>query len=197
MEERGETPGNIETRLKRVEMELDFAPFCDYLILNDDVEAASHRLEAIILAERSRRDLLNLRVDAHLPRHRFAYGGTCIPAYNGDVLVRDEAPRLPTFLPVPGELPHEAALRALAKALSLEVSADNLFPAVQSGDFAPPLVVEMVQQPQFEQITFYYLYLLPERIAAPEGCEWIPCPDAPLPPKVIEACLDSQVAQKS
>lgn len=61
MQIRGEAEEEIEKRLRRVEMEMQFAPECDYLIINDDITRASEILYAIILAERSHRDLLKLK----------------------------------------------------------------------------------------------------------------------------------------
>lgn len=61
MEKRGESEAEIETRMKRVPMEMAYAPQCDYLITNDEVNKASETLYGIILAERSHRELLKLR----------------------------------------------------------------------------------------------------------------------------------------
>lgn len=61
MHKRGESDDEIEKRLERVDMELNYAPECDYLILNDDVEHAADVLKAIIIAERSHRAVLKLR----------------------------------------------------------------------------------------------------------------------------------------
>lgn len=61
MEKRGESQAEIEKRMQRVAMEMDYAPNCDYLITNDDVDRAGEILYSIIVAERSRRDLLKLR----------------------------------------------------------------------------------------------------------------------------------------
>jgi guanylate kinase len=61
MNKRGENPIEIEKRMKRVEMEMAYAPECDYLIINDEMEKASEILYGIVLAERARRELLKLR----------------------------------------------------------------------------------------------------------------------------------------
>ncbi|MBI1280300.1 MAG: hypothetical protein GC179_19395 [Anaerolineaceae bacterium] len=61
---RGETQAEIDTRLKRVEMEMEYAPQCDYLITNyhNQLTQSSAILYGIILAERSRRELNRLRI---------------------------------------------------------------------------------------------------------------------------------------
>lgn len=61
MEERGENAEEIDLRLRRVAMELQFAPQCDYLITNDDFDSAAATLGGIVLAEFSRRDIKKLR----------------------------------------------------------------------------------------------------------------------------------------
>lgn len=61
MQTRGEPQAEIEKRMQRVEMEMRYAPQCDYLITNHEVEVASEALYAIVLAERSRRELRKLR----------------------------------------------------------------------------------------------------------------------------------------
>lgn len=62
MHNRGESEAEIQKRMQRVEMEMRYAPECDYLITNDSIERASDILRGIILAEYSRRDLKRLRI---------------------------------------------------------------------------------------------------------------------------------------
>src|SRR5205085_12604603 len=61
---RGESQDEIDTRLQRVEMEMQYAPQCDYLITNyqDQLKQSSAILYGIVLAERSRRALEQLRL---------------------------------------------------------------------------------------------------------------------------------------
>ena len=61
---RGETQEEIDVRLQRVEMEMQYAPQCDYLITNfqDQLEQSSAILYGIVLAERSRRAMEQLRL---------------------------------------------------------------------------------------------------------------------------------------
>ncbi len=63
---RGESQAEIDTRLQRVEMEMQYAPQCDYLITNyqDQLKQSSAILYGIVLAERSRRALQQLRIKA-------------------------------------------------------------------------------------------------------------------------------------
>lgn len=67
LQQRGETAEEIAKRLERVSMEMSYAPQCDYLIENDDQDDATFTLHAIITAERSRRQLHNLRITQPAP----------------------------------------------------------------------------------------------------------------------------------
>jgi guanylate kinase len=69
MQTRGESEAEIEKRMRRVNMEMQYAPSCDYLITNEkgNAEKASDILHGIVLAERSHRDLLKLRAEKNLP----------------------------------------------------------------------------------------------------------------------------------
>ncbi len=61
---RGESQDEIDRRLQRVEMEMQYAPQCDYLITNyqDQLKQSSAILYGIVLAERSRRAMEQLRL---------------------------------------------------------------------------------------------------------------------------------------
>lgn len=62
MRDRGDAEEEIHKRLARVRIEMPYAPSCDYLIVNGDFDTAVDTLRAIILAERSKRALLRLRL---------------------------------------------------------------------------------------------------------------------------------------
>ena len=54
---RGDHPDEIERRLGRVAFEMQFAPLCKYLIVNDDLDTAAAELMSVITAERRQRAL--------------------------------------------------------------------------------------------------------------------------------------------
>ncbi len=94
----------IARRLHRADFEMLFAPQCDYLIINADVDQACRELIGIIYAEQSRRNLAHLTVSALI--------------YNaaGQVVVSDQAdntapPIPPKDFPLPGETAYQTALR--------------------------------------------------------------------------------------
>ncbi len=169
-----ETEEEIASRMERVNMEMAYAPLCDYLIVNADAQAAAQTLWGIILAENSRRALLNLRVERNLPRHRFAFAATVLPCYRTEVLYAIDEPHFPTALLSLGEWPHEAALRALSQALNITTSAERLSETqLGAGNFVPPIAVQSRHCEHYEQIVFVYQYRLPNRIEASEGWKWI------------------------
>lgn len=194
MQARGETQAEIEKRMKRVEMEMSYAPLCDYLITNDEnnIEHASEILYGIVLAERSRRDLVNLRADRELPRHKLAYVTTVIPLCEEDVLYQGSEPHFPTAQLAHGELPHEAALRALNQEFGLSVSQANLYPSdysslMNTDILISPIVTENHTEAHHQQIVFYYLYRLPDRINPPQGWNYMPFQGVTLPDALRQA----------
>ena len=47
---RGDDAEEIERRLRRIPFEMQFAPMCDYLIINDQLEVAASELISVIIA---------------------------------------------------------------------------------------------------------------------------------------------------
>lgn len=181
---RGENEQEIARRMHRVGLEIAYAPLCDYLIINDNMARATELLYGIVLAERSRRDLLNLRVDAVLPRHPFIYSGGVVPVFSEEVLGPDKSPYFITAQIAHGELPHEAALRVLATKLNIFTKPDRLINNQSDSEFISPISVESIGHPGYREVSFVYLYSLPERIAAPDGWQWQPVENCELPPAV-------------
>jgi guanylate kinase len=176
MRARGETEAEIAKRMRRVKMEMEYLPQCDYLILNEKLEDSAEILKAIILAERSRRALINERSQRQLPRHKFAFMTVVIPVCGEEVLHRTEIPHFPVVPLAQGEYPHEAALRALAQSLAIHTEVENLHEPPsddQWSDVILPVNLETKSQEHFQQFTFVYLYRMAERIPAPAGWQWV------------------------
>lgn len=191
METRGEKPEEIAKRLRRVDMEMQYAPLCDYLIINGDFNEASELLYAIVLAERSRSALLNLRVERDLPRHKFTYAAMTVPVHGQDVLCKDSEPHFPTAPITHGEFPHDAALRAIRQELGFMPSAEQLSHGRQAQDALLPVTMVSVSQEHFQEFIFIYVYFMPERIITPpEHWRWTPCQQANLPPEVLDIILN-------
>ncbi|MEO0565505.1 MAG: hypothetical protein AAF125_25585, partial [Chloroflexota bacterium] len=140
LRQRGETTEEIEKRLERIPLEMSYAALCDYLIINEDLDRATETLYGIILAERSRRHLLNLRARKSYPRHRVHQMSAVVVMRNNQVLTSTgEIPMMPI---APGEFPEESALRAIPKSISVEI--DSV------------LGITTSTETHFDQLTFWY-----------------------------------------
>jgi guanylate kinase len=170
-----ETDAEIASRMERVKMEMSYAPLCDYLIVNDDADTAAEMLRGIILAENSRRALLNLRAESNLPRHRLAFAASARPCYGNEVLFAAEEPHFPATLLAHGELPHEAALRALSQSLNISATLEYLSQVrTTKVTFVPPVAVSSQECEHYEQIMFMYHYYADDRFDPPSGWAWVP-----------------------
>lgn len=108
---RGESEAEIENRVARVQMELNHAHHCDYLIFNNDLGTAVKELHSVIAAERSRRDMANWRVRKGLPRRRLRQTVMLLITQGDDIYLRGD--QLPTERILDGETPTDAASRSL------------------------------------------------------------------------------------
>jgi guanylate kinase len=187
MQARGESQEEIEKRLRRVEMEMQYAPLCDYLIINDDINRAADELYAIILSAYSRRDLERLRLEQQLPRHRQTAVVTVIPVYNGEVLQCQHEPRFPTGSVTDSQLVVDAASSALVDSLGIEVNRASLRNASWTTSPADlPDAMDNLPPEYFQHTTLYYFYPLPQRVTPP-GFEWLPVEQVALP----DGCRDA------
>lgn len=191
MQNRGETPAEIDKRMRRVDMEMQYAPLCDYLITNEkgNIEKASEILHGIILAERSHRALLNLRTEHDLPRRKFTYISAVVPLCGDEILYHATLPHFPSAALTHGEFPHDAALRALQQALGTTTASQNLFQTQDWSEdsFIIPLSLENQVEEHHQQITFYYLYRLDTRMSPPQGWDWITYDRVSLPDTMVNA----------
>jgi guanylate kinase len=113
MRSRAENEASIADRMKRVDMEMAYAPLCDYLITNDDLDHAAEQLTGIIHAERSRRDLLNLRVNRGMSRSPYQQQVTLLLTDHDGKVVQNKDGMLPSAQVAAEESPADAARRAL------------------------------------------------------------------------------------
>jgi guanylate kinase len=199
MQTRGETDAEIEKRMRRVEMEMNYAPLCDYLITNENgnIEKARESLYGIILAERSHRALINLRAEQQLPRHKVTYVTSVIAFCGNEVLYHTGSPHFSTAQITYGEFPHDAALRALAQDFGITPSSANLHhngyqDSGSEDTLIMPVSLENHIEEHHQQIAFFYIYRLANRLNPPQDWAWIPYQNAALPENVT-AALRSQL----
>ncbi len=200
MQTRGETEEEIEKRMRRVEMEMQYAALCDYLITNENgnIEKARESLYGIILAERSHRSLINLRAERKLPRHKVTYV-TSVVAFCGDeVLQHTDSPHFSTVQLTYGEFPHDAALRVLSQDFGISPSSANFYHGGYPENWSEntlimPVSLETQIEEHHQQIAFFYLYRLTNRLNPPQDWTWVPFQNARLPPTVATVLRSQQV----
>lgn len=142
LKQRGEPEEEIKIRLQRVQMEMSYAPMCDYLVINEDLARATDTLRSIIYAEESRRQLETLRRRQNVPHHPIAYTtAVIITSDDTGLLLRGDIPR--THL-LQGELPHEAISRATEGLIT------------RPTQFMTPVKITLESQPYTEAFTFWY-----------------------------------------
>jgi hypothetical protein len=172
--------------LKRAPEELTFASKCDYLIVNDNLEKAVECVYGIILAERSRRALIELRAHEGLPQHHYSYAAEVIPVYQDEVLYRREGKHFPTDKVLLGELPHETALRLIHSTFGINASATKLRTRYSDFDsgFVPPLLLQYQDHRHEELVIFDFIYMLNERIKI-DDWEWAAASE--VAPSIVDA----------
>ncbi|NWF68972.1 MAG: hypothetical protein HXY40_07790 [Chloroflexi bacterium] len=184
LEARQESVEDTKQRLQRAPAELAFAPQCDYLIVNDDLEKAAEMLYGIILAERSRRALMALRGQKGMPQHHFAYAVSVILMYGSEVLYHSAGKHFPAGRLLHGELPHEAALRLVNELLGQQAQTENLLRSPygerSASDFVAPLLMEYEAQHYEELVVFDFIYQMNERTPIVDW-EWLPAAEVDLP----------------
>lgn len=182
MADRGESPAEIDQRMRRVPLEMSYEPLCDYTLVNDDLDAAVGRLVQIVEIER-RRVRENRRAERQL-MHR----AVIVPVHYAQVLVRDGSPRFPTGDVQGRETPDEAALRVLQAELNIEADRSCLSSdGTHRGSFIPPAYLDTTRQGSNIQIGFVYTCYLPQPVDAPPGWQWQDVLDADLADPLLAA----------
>ncbi len=179
MRERRESNAEIGKRLLRVPMELAYAPYCEYVILNDVFEIAAERLYQIVTAETN--DARGSVPTGQPHSYSYAYFVRAVPIFGNEALQSDAL----SIQFNPEEFPHEAALRLVHDALGIDASDHALIAGAQpDGSYLAPLLLDYSHDGN-ENITYTYGYKLDSRIDPPAGCRWVPLADA-LPNAMLE-----------
>lgn len=181
MRQRGESEASIAARMQRVAMEMEYAPLCDYLITNDDLNHAGEQLLGIIQAERSRRDLLNLRVARHLPRRPWHQRASVLLMDDQAIVVKSPSADLPSADVVMEEAPGDAALRALHLVCDECMSLPEL----------ELITVTRDHEDDTERMTFYFTGTVNDGRNLKDGWRWEQLHQAALPESVRQALESS------
>ncbi len=184
MRARGEPKDEIAQRMKRVMMEMNYAPLCDYQLVNDHFEQAANRLEEIIQYERLQHEKKNNGY-----RSKFQHVVSAIGLRDGQVLYCPTPPHFPQDEIAVGELPHSAALRVMQQAgitfAQLMTGTEDNLP--HQGSFIPPASISVVPVDDRQQIMFTYIVLLSSASHIPPGWTWRSPDEAGLPQDILEA----------
>jgi guanylate kinase len=166
MRERGTDETIIADRMERAQIEMTYAPVCQSLIVNDDLDAAARELCGLI---QSRRDYTS----GPLLRFQPEFEARVTIIHNDAVLRRAADDDLRERV-LPGELPFASALRLLAGFPNLQRDAGRLRVDARPG--APPdSAVEITYQadPPLYRLIYHFQYQLDTPIEAPDGWTWL------------------------
>lgn len=169
------TPEALVNRLERAKFEMLFAPECDYLVLNDEVDPATEQLLQIIASEHSRRGPHPLvERNSVVPTHIFHVTVTVWLRHEDNLLVRANSPdiELPAFSAADLTSPlHETLQADIQQNLGVEIEIDAI--SDSRFDFVAPNHVTIASMPPDIYLNFYYKAVL--RAAQPmniPGWEW-------------------------
>lgn len=171
MQRRGDREADIQSRIRRVHMEMQYAALADEVIVNDELETSCDRL----------RDILEERRHRHRPgqqsvRQRRYFARLLI--LDGErALLRTGGAALPWRPLRATEAPHQAALHCLAD-LPWAARGHLHNPLGHAGSFLPPTLVEARGQ----ELHFTWAFRLDDAPgAAPSGWRWTSLQDPGLP----------------
>jgi guanylate kinase len=176
------TPEALQDRIERAKFEMTFAPRCDYLILNDEIEPAADDLRQAIQSERIRRRDPSAGPPPIAERHHFHTTITAVIQRGNQLLVRANQP--PAFQVTDNnQPPHEALQHALTQVFNQPVRvgaiSDSRF------DFVAPDHVTIDCTPPNVYMNFYYRCELEEPLsAALPDWTWQPLDQLNLPAAV-------------
>jgi guanylate kinase len=178
MRNRGDRETEISKRLLRVPLELELAPACDYVVLNDEFDHAARTLLEIIQAELDGRTERRGTLRDAITPIPFQYAARVIPMRGDQLLCRD-GEFLTTPIPI-NEQPAARALHAIQSALGVTPDLDHLVHGGITEDrYIPPISLEFARSPEGETILFNYLYRLDDNYSPLERWQWTPADQHP------------------
>ncbi|MCY3945742.1 MAG: hypothetical protein OXF44_05600 [Anaerolineaceae bacterium] len=175
MQGRGDREADIQSRIRRVRMEMQYVALADEVIVNDDLASSRDRLCNILQERRERR-----RSNRGGFRDR-RYMARLLVMEGDRALLRTEGAPLPWRPLRRPETPHEAALRCLA---DLPWNARGCLhnPLGHAGSFLPPTLVEALPSAEGQELHFTWVFRLDDApAAAPAGWRWTSLQDPELP----------------
>lgn len=157
MRERGTAENVIRDRMKRSVMEMTYAPLCDYVIINDELSDATDQLYDVIINTRQGSKATHPANVTYTVTVEPIYASARLARTNGDTLTAPVAH---------GESPETQARQLIETTFNYEVTAESL---TQSESHA----VDLIADGDDYVVRYRYTWRLPEKIAAPDGWQWI------------------------
>ncbi|MCY4526653.1 MAG: hypothetical protein OXB89_08585, partial [Anaerolineaceae bacterium] len=180
MQRRGDRETDIQSRIRRVHMEMQYAALADEVIVNDDLDRSRERLRNIL---EERRERHRLQPEGEPTRHCI----TRLLVMDGTrALLRLQGEPMPWRAPRAKEVPHQAALRCLDD-LPWPARGCLHDPLGHAGSFMPPTLVEVQPCAEGQELRFTWVYRLEDAPdSAPAGWRWTSLQDPELPPGLAQ-----------
>ena len=168
LHDRQATPDQIDERLTRLAEEMPYAPQCDYIVINDDMSAAVDELQTIFQAERNQPT-----GPGYVPTNSVTFTVEVLPVFGDELLVQEKTERrVPCSTFLRGHDLTTVASDTLADVLSINVIPANIHYGVP--DSSRPVIFDYAPDSRSYALTFRYSYHMNQRLAPPEGWDWIP-----------------------
>lgn len=157
---RTESEGEISKRLLRVPAEVNFAPECDYVIVNDAFDEAATMLHSIVATEINHRNVSEILHKTLL--NKFSFYVQIIPITDAKTKTPAKPAPHPEKLLRTDEDPFKIALALAHAAFDAEAQADSIITGErkEDDDYIPPVELSYDTQPEGERIIFTYYYLV-------------------------------------
>ncbi|MCA9911167.1 MAG: guanylate kinase [Anaerolineae bacterium] len=191
-ESRGENEAQIGRRLLRAPSAMAFAPQCDYIITNEELDHAADELVAIITAELARRIPQQL---ADQPLRPLCTDACSVIVYHDQAVVTAGSLTLPHEAFAIEALPHLAALQAAAQALTHAPTEAALTTAQEATDgYIPPVYVEDLSTDSEDHFRYHYVLRLMSLAETMPGYQWVDLASIALPEPVRDAISEPAIS---
>jgi guanylate kinase len=159
---------DIQDRLNRVPMEMLYAPHCDFVIVNDNMETATEELQTIIEQFSN-----SLQLDHEFRSHlEVSYRLAITSVFRDEILRRTDNDQsyLSTTLHQ-GDDPQKTALDFIAERVPI-VNANPEKLRYESLDGNFPVSINYAPNQHIYELTYHYIYHLDQRFDPRDGWSW-------------------------
>lgn len=158
LQTRNASPEDVQDRVNRLPLEMQFAPQCDYVIVNDDVEVATDELQHVILGTRGQHTESPLGAS-------ICFNASVTVLWDDEILCGDDAQSF--TVPIKQGEQIENVIRHYMKGTGLNNNATLLYESPLD-----ELPLSITWDDDTYTLTYHYSYRLPERVNPPQGWQW-------------------------